>query len=240
MIKEISFAKTYFPNLLNELEKRTKLTRKTLVEVLKQSGRLPHFKRNCQGFIEEVAKIINEEKQQFLVDGVSYKTLQEQGFEDFFYKQELFESQEIFGYFDEAKVETKIFEKSLFKQIIFDSETENKFAAELENQNSVKVFSKLPAWFKIATPLGNYCPDWALMVNKNNQEEFYFVVETKSNLQNLRSSEDQKIKCGEAHFSKIGEAFDNPAKFKKETSAISFLRNLDNPVKKVILPRVIP
>ena len=229
-LEDISFAKTYFPNLLNELEKRTKLTRKTLVEILKQSGRLSHFKRNCQGFIEEVAKIINEEKQQFLVDGVSYKTLQEQGFEDFFYKQELFESQEIFGYFDEAKVETKvetkIFEKSLFKQIIFDSEPENKFAAELENQESVKVFSKLPAWFKIATPLGNYCPDWALVVNKNNQEEFYFVVETKSNLQNLRSSEDQKIKCGEAHFSKIGEAFENPAKFKKETSAISFLSKI--------------
>lgn len=42
-------------------------------------------------------------------------------------------------------------------------------------------------------------------------------------------SEDQKIKCGEAHFSKIGEAFDNPAKFKKETEAII-------PKHKFILP----
>ena len=46
----------------------------------------------------------------------------------------------------------------------------------------MKVYAKLPGWFKVPTPLGTYNPDWAVLVEKDGTERLYFVVETKSSL----------------------------------------------------------
>jgi len=62
----------------------------------------------------------------------------------------------------------------------------------------VQFYFKLPFWFKIKTPIGNYTPDWALI--KKNEKTVYFVAETKSENQELKDSEKRKIKCGKAHF----------------------------------------
>jgi len=66
----------------------------------------------------------------------------------------------------------------------------------------VKVYAKLPGWFRIPTPLGSYNPDWAMLVEQDGAERLYFVVETKSSLFNddLRPIEQAKIDCGTAHF----------------------------------------
>jgi len=62
----------------------------------------------------------------------------------------------------------------------------------------VQFYFKLPFWFKIKTPIGNYTPDWALI--KKNEKTVYFGAETKSENQELKDSEKRKIKCGKAHF----------------------------------------
>ena len=79
----------------------------------------------------------------------------------------------------------------------------------------VKVYAKLPGFFKIETPLGSYNPDWAVVIEKNGEEKLYFVVETKSSLftDALRLAEQVKIDCGKAHF----EALDNDVSFIKAT-----------------------
>jgi len=61
----------------------------------------------------------------------------------------------------------------------------------------------LPFWFKIKTPIGNYNPDWALI--EKNENTVYFVAETKSAGQELKTSEKRKIKCGHAHFKEFGD-----------------------------------
>ena len=78
----------------------------------------------------------------------------------------------------------------------------------------MKVYAKLPGWFKVPTPLGSYNPDWAVLVEQNGEERLYFVVETKGSLQlkELRQKESAKIACGEAHFKALDKA-KNPAKF---------------------------
>ena len=82
----------------------------------------------------------------------------------------------------------------------------------------MKVYAKLPGWFKVPTPLGTYNPDWAVLVEKDGAERLYFVVETKSSLfaDDLRDKESAKIECGKAHFKAlaIGE---NPARYVKAT-----------------------
>jgi type III restriction enzyme len=75
----------------------------------------------------------------------------------------------------------------------------------------IKVYAKLPGWFKVPTPLGTYNPDWAVLVEKDGAERLYLVVETKSGLftDDLRDKERAKIECGKAHFRalEVGESF---------------------------------
>ena len=82
----------------------------------------------------------------------------------------------------------------------------------LDNDPEVKLFTKLPSWFKIKTPIGNYNPDWAVMLSEEGEEKMYFVVETKGTIeyQGNRPTETFKIQCGKKHF----EALDTNVHFK--------------------------
>ncbi len=99
-------------------------------------------------------------------------------------------------------------EKSLFDAIEYESETERQFAADLDNNEYVRLFVKLPSWFKIDTPIGPYNPDWAFVTE--NDERLYFVRETKSTLDSdeRRTKENQKIVCGRRHFEALDVDFD--------------------------------
>jgi type III restriction enzyme len=90
----------------------------------------------------------------------------------------------------------------VYQHVIYDSDTERDFADQLSKNESIKVYAKLPAWFKVPTPLGSYNPDWAVLVATPQGDRLYFVVETKSSLfvSDLRNAESAKIECGRAHF----------------------------------------
>jgi type III restriction enzyme len=55
-------------------------------------------------------------------------------------------------------------EKSVYEHVVFDFGVERGFAEQLELNESVKVYAKLPGWFRVPTPLGTYNPDWAVLV----------------------------------------------------------------------------
>jgi hypothetical protein len=84
----------------------------------------------------------------------------------------------------------------------------------LESNEAVKLYAKLPGWFKVPTPLGTYNPDWAVLIEKDGAERLYLVVETKSSLfkDDLRGTEGGKIECGKAHFKALAVG-DNPARY---------------------------
>ena len=197
------------PDLLTELQDRTQLTRKTIAHILTESPRLNDFKRNPQQFIEMAAEAINRCKRLALVDGIKYQRLGE----DEFYAQELFETEELTGYLKNLVEDTQ---KSVYQHVVYDSSIERDFAEALEKNEAVKVYAKLPGWFKVPTPLGTYNPDWAVLIERDGQERLYFVVETKSSLfeEDLRDREGGKIKCGSAHFKALAVG-ENPAAFGK-------------------------
>ena len=182
------------PDLLTVLQDRTQLTRRTLVDILFKSGRLNDFKSNPQQFIELVTHSIDHCKRLLLVNGIRYKRLGEESY----YAQELFEQNELTGSLKNM-INVK---KSVYEQVVYDSEIEHEFADELEKNSAVKVFAKLPGWFNVPTPLGTYNPDWAVLVEQDGNEKLYFVVETKGTMytNDLRSPESGKIACGKAHF----------------------------------------
>jgi restriction endonuclease len=194
------------PDLLTDLQDKTQLTPRSIVRILTNSGRLDDFKRNPQQFIELATESINRTKRLALVDGIKYQRLGD----EYYYAQELFEDEELTGYLKNMLASGK----SAYEQVVYDLDTERTFADQLEKNEAIKVYAKLPGWFKVPTPLGTYNPDWAVLVEKDGAERLYFVVETKSSLftEDLRGKESAKIECGKAHFKALAVG-ESPAQF---------------------------
>lgn len=188
------------PDLITYLQNETNLTRRTIVAIINKSGRLESFKNNPQKFIEQAANIIKSQMRLFIVDGIKYHKIGD----DQFYAQELFQQNELFGYLKDNMVKA---EKSVFDHVVYDSDIELEFASAFERNEDIKLYAKLPGWFKIDTPLGGYNPDWAVLIEQDGKEKLYFVVETKSTLFSVerRPEENAKIKCGYAHFEALGD-----------------------------------
>jgi len=194
------------PDLLTELQDRTQLTRRSLLRIVRESGRLGDFRRNPQAFIDLAAEVINKAKRLALVHGIKYQRLGD------YYAQELFKRDELSGYLKNMLNNTR---KSVYEYVVYDSDTEREFAEQMERFDAVTLYAKLPGWFKVPTPLGSYNPDWAVLVDTEEGERLYFVVETKGSVytDDLRHKEDAKIACGRKHFEAIADVHENPAKY---------------------------
>jgi type III restriction enzyme len=204
------------PDVLGELQNRTQLTRKSLARILVDSGRLHDLRQNPATFIDQAARLINQAKVAALVDGVRYQKIGDHSY----YAQELFEAHELQGYLDKM-VEVQ---KGVTEAIRYDSTVERTFAEELNGNEAVKVFAKLPDWFKVPTPLGSYNPDWAVLVATQDGDRLYFVVETKgtADLADLRPDEAARIRCGDLHFKAIARGVREPG-FVQAATADGFL-----------------
>lgn len=188
------------PDIFAYIENKTQLTRTTILEILKKSERIGDISKNPQDFLDKVCDVISREMQELMIDGIRYQKV---GLTE--YEMKLFDSKELEIYMNDNSFQVTNTGKTIYENIVpLDSETENQFAKECETSEQVKYYFKLPNWFKIKTPIGNYNPDWALVFE--NDAKIYFVVETKNtgndvvDLSKLSKSELLKIKCGKAHF----------------------------------------
>ncbi len=195
------------PDILTDMQDRTQLTRRSITAILIGSGRLDDFKRNPLQFIEIASETINRCKRMALVDGIKYQRLGETQF----YAQELFQQEELTGYLKNMLSGAT---KSIYESVLCDSETERSFADQLEKNDAIRLYAKLPGWFKVPTPLGSYNPDWAILVEIDGEQRLYFAVETKSSLftDDLRDKESAKIACGRAHFRALAVG-ESPARY---------------------------
>jgi type III restriction enzyme len=189
------------PDLLAYLQNETELTRSTLVRILKASGRLDEFFHNPQRFMDAVALILKHELHRLLVDGIKYERLPGTGPEAE-WEMLLFKNAEMINYLSALQVH-----KSVYEYVVYDSEVERAFASQLDAREDIKLFVKLPEWFQIDTPVGTYNPDWAIL--KHDGQALYLVRETKGtrDFLRLRTSEADKIRCGQEHFTTLGVPF---------------------------------
>ncbi|KHF31031.1 Type III restriction enzyme, res subunit [Anoxybacillus sp. BCO1] len=91
------------PDIITELQNRTNLTRKTIVEILTGCDRLDDFKNNPQKFMEEVTKVIQREMKLLLKDGVKYYKIGG----DAYYAVELFENEELLAYLNNNAIRSE-------------------------------------------------------------------------------------------------------------------------------------
>ncbi|NMC59248.1 MAG: DEAD/DEAH box helicase family protein [Candidatus Methanofastidiosa archaeon] len=208
--------KVLLPDIITFLQNETYLTRRTIVDILIESGTLNQFKINPQQYMNEILKIISSKMRHLLVDGIKYTKIGDSEY----YAQELFENTELFGYLSKNMMES---EHSIYDHVIYDSQNEADFAERFENDDNIILYAKLPSWFKIPTPLGSYNPDWAVLLDKNGEKKLYFVLETKGNVEyeSLRQTEADKIRCGKKHF----EALGSEVEFKVADNYNAFIEN---------------
>jgi type III restriction enzyme len=134
-----------------------------------------------------------------MIEGIKYEKIGSK-----MYEMTLFNDDEIEIYLDNFTHTVVNPEKTIYENYIpLDSNVENQFAKDCETSENVEFYFKLPNWFKISTPIGNYIPDWAIVFK--GEKKIYFVAETKGEGQELLKSEKQKIKCGKAHFKNFDE-----------------------------------
>ena len=191
------------PDVLGYIQNKTELTRSTIQEILSKSGRIGDILTNPQLFLDLSAQAIKRTLYDIMIDGIKYQQIG--GSE---YEMTLFEAQELEVYLNDYTFKVSDNLKTIYEELIpLDSGVESKFAKDCETSDQIKFYFKLPNWFKIPTPIGNYNPDWAVVFE--DDKKIYFVAETKDtgtpkvDLSKLNPSEQLKIKCGKAHFNEF-------------------------------------
>lgn len=191
------------PDVVTELQEATSLTRKTLVDILLGSGRLSEFISNPNDFISMVKRVLQTELAKIVVEGIQYEKIAGSVYELRELQKDGAEEKDRF--LDQMyKVQHE--QKTDFDYVVYDSDVERQFAERLDTREDIKLFMKLPAKFKVPTPVGDYNPDWAIIKHEDGEDRVYMIRETKSTLDDakLRPTELAKIKSAKKHFAAIG------------------------------------
>jgi type III restriction enzyme len=191
------------PNIIQELQNATSLTRKTVIDILIQSGRLKEFIKNPNDFIAMVKRCILSVLANSVIDGIQYEQITGSVYE---LRELQKDGAEERNRFIDQMYRVQNTQKTDFDFVVYDSEVEKRFAEKLDSREDIKLFMKLPSRFKIPTPVGDYNPDWAILKSEMGEDKIYMIRETKSTSVDelLRSSERAKIACGTKHFAVLG------------------------------------
>jgi type III restriction enzyme len=189
-------------NLMEHTTPPVRLTRRTLLEIIKRAPNRQATVDNPNEFATVAVHIIKEKLADQLVEGIQYEKINE------WYEMTQFDD-EIPGWEDYLVPA----ERSVYDHVIYESEIERQFVEGLEKREDVRLYLKLPAWFTVPTPIGEYNPDWAVVIEDRDEHGqptgkpfLYLVRETKSttNLAELRPYERRKVLCVERHFKDLG------------------------------------
>lgn len=188
-------------DLVGKLVEETGLTRATVAAIL--AGMAPQkfamYRLNPEEFILKAGKIINNEKATAIIQHIAYNKL------DAAYDTDIFTAATLRGKLGQNAMPV---DRSIYDYLIYDSDGERKFAGQLDINEKVALYVKLPKSFFISTPVGKYSPDWAIAFHEGTVKHVYFVAETKgsNDTMELRGVEEAKIECAKAHFAAISNS----------------------------------
>ena len=191
-------------DLIEELSENTGVSYTTLFKIMQRLTNLSEMVKNPPRFIHEASAIIRNVELNEMIRGLDYQITGESypfNFDDF-----------VKNVSSKGYVETP--NKGVFDKMLVDSDVERNFSLDADTDAEVVCFLKLPSFYKISTPIGNYEPDFGLIMKRKNirngnENEFYFVIETKgtndiNDKKALTESEVYKIRCAIKHFEKLG------------------------------------
>lgn len=183
-------------DIVGEIEALTNLKRSTIVEILKKisPNTFALLRKNPEEFIAKSARLINETKASLIINNIAYHKTDES-----------FDAKTVFTNGKNILRTEEILQKHIYDFLETDSKTEREFTRNLEQATEVIVYAKLPKGFYIATPVANYSPDWAIVLDNEKVKHIYFVAETKGSESSLEKREIEKLKihCAKEHFKTI-------------------------------------
>lgn len=204
--KETYKLKAYYTplDLVEELSENTGLSYTSLFEIVKGINNHEDFAKNPPQYIHQSANLIKNIELEEMLRGLDYHLTNETfpfEFSDFV------KNIELNGYVDTPQ-------KGVFDKMLIDSDVERKFAIGADRDDELVCFLKLPSYYKIPTPIGEYEPDFGIVMKRKQlrdgkESEFYFVIETKgtndiNDKKALKESEVYKILCAVKHFNALG------------------------------------
>jgi len=196
---------------VNFIKDETKLTKGTVIKILKGINSRLLF-NNPERFIFESIQVINESLVKDYVEQISYRLSDD--------KYCVSQFEKIVSHKDSVHdIANK--KKSIYDAVVYSSDVEKNFAIDLDRDERIKLFIKLPVWFSVKTPLGGYTPDWAIVTvktdskGKERDEKIYFVIETKGSTSESqrRVSENLKVDCAKKHFEVISVRYKDVASY---------------------------
>lgn len=191
-------------DLIEELSENTGVSYSSIFAIVNGLTNLHQLVKNPPRYIQAASNIIRKAELEEMIRKLEYHTTGESYPFDF---NDFVKNIDQKGYVDTPK-------NGVFDKMLVDSDVESVFSKSADKDPQVVCFLKLPSYYKIKTPIGNYEPDFGLVMKrkslKSGQEsEFYFVIETKgtndiNDSKALTESEIYKIKCAIKHFNKLG------------------------------------
>jgi type III restriction enzyme len=187
-------------NLMEHTTPPVKVTRATLLQLF---GRVKNRKPvldNPHDWAAAAVRLLKEKLSDHLVLGIKYEKTGE-----WFAMEQILDAEEV-EMFARYMVEPESSKKqTIYDLVPCDSLIEQRFVQDMEARSDVRMYVKLPKWFKVPTPVGFYEPDWAVVLDApegKNKPVLYFIAETKEspNLGVLRNNSRRKIECAAAHF----------------------------------------
>ena len=203
--KETYKLKAHFTalDLVEEISENTGLGYFTAFNIVKKI-RKDDVIKNPPQFIHKASTLIKNIQLEEMIRGLDY-SLTHEVFP--------FEFNDFVKQLDEHQY-TETPNRGVYDKILSDSDVEHLFARGTDLDHEVICFLKLPAYYKIPTPIGDYNPDFGIVMRRKKlrdgkESEFYFVVETKgtndiNDKKALKESEVYKIECAIKHFAALG------------------------------------
>ncbi|NLX12900.1 MAG: DEAD/DEAH box helicase family protein [Phycisphaerales bacterium] len=187
-------------SLMEHTSPPIRLSRKTLLSIFRRAANKQSAMNNPHEWASVAVRILKEKLADHLVNGIQYEKLNE-----WYELTQILDDDEVELFSKYIAEPNEDRDKSIYDFIPCDSEIEEQFVKDLESREDVKLYLKLPYWFTVPTPVGDYRPDWAIVMDGPAQEGkpvLYLVSETKGSTRkdDLRPDEWRKIKCGAAHF----------------------------------------
>lgn len=189
-------------HLLENTTPPVRLSKKTLIKVFSLLKNKQAALNNPYEFATLAVRTLKEKLADFLVDRIQYEKI-----------NEWYEITKFQGSFQSWEDYVIPAERSIYDKVECDSEVERKLVQELKSIDQVLMYIKLPDWFTVPTPVGEYNPDWAIVWEDRDEHGrptrkslLYLIRETKSTTEKdkLRPDERRKLDCGKSHFDTLG------------------------------------
>ena len=193
-------------DLVEEWSENTGLSYKLVFDILRQLTNLGQMSRNPYAYTQAAVSILCRIELEEKLRGLTYAPTGElyplDAFEDIVRKHLPVQPTPNRGVYDGVFCDS-------------NSSAERRFAMEADGDPQVLCFIKLPDFYEIPTPFGNYTPDFGLVLRDTSlskpggRDAFHFVIETKgandlNDPRALTEDERRRIECAMRHFAAIG------------------------------------